>query len=58
MVWYLDGKEVHRLGNFFGNVPAYFLITPEIGGNWPGPTSGQTVWPMAMDVDYVRIYSR
>ncbi|MEZ5411996.1 MAG: family 16 glycosylhydrolase [Acidimicrobiales bacterium] len=58
VVWYLDGKEVHRLGNFFGTVPAYFLITPEIGGNWPGPTSGQTVWPMSMDVDYVRIYSR
>lgn len=58
VVWYLDGKEVHRLGNFFGTVPAYFLITPEIGGNWPGPTSSQTVWPMSMDVDYVRIYSR
>lgn len=57
VVWYLDGVEVHRMNNFIGTTPNYFLISPEVGGNWPGPTSGATRWPMSMDVDYVRIYS-
>jgi len=58
VVWYLDGREVHRMWNFVGNDPSYFLISPEIGGNWPGPTDGATRWPMTMEVDYVRIYSK
>ena len=58
VVWHLDGVEVHRMWNFVGDKPVYFMISPEIGGNWPGPTSQQTTWPMAMDVDYVRIYSK
>lgn len=58
VVWYLDGVEVHRMRNFIGNTPNYFLISPEIGGNWPGPTNGSTRWPMSMEVDYVRIYDK
>ncbi len=58
VVWYLDGQEVHRMWNFIGTAPVYFLISPEIGGNWPGPTGPATTWPMSMEVDYVRIYQR
>lgn len=58
VVWYLDGVEVHRMRNFIGSAPNYFLISPEIGGNWPGPTNGSTRWPMSMEIDYVRIYNK
>ncbi|MGI9486482.1 MAG: glycoside hydrolase family 16 protein [Geminicoccaceae bacterium] len=56
MRWFLDGNEVRRVPNFITDNDLYFLISPEIGSNWPGPTDGTTVWPMEIEIDYVRVY--
>ena len=56
MIWYLDGKEVRKHANYVDE-DMYFLIAPEIGGNWPGKPNGNTTWPMEVEVDYVRVYS-
>ena len=34
----------------------YVLVSPEIGGDWPGSPDGSTVWPMELELDYVRAY--
>lgn len=55
MVWYVDGVERKRISNYV-HEPLYWLISPEIGSNWPGSPDGTTVWPMEAEIDYVRVY--
>jgi beta-glucanase (GH16 family) len=38
--------------------PFFVLLNVAVGGDWPGPPDGTTVFPQAMLVDYVRVYSR
>jgi hypothetical protein len=33
------------------------LLNVAVGGNFPGPPNAGTVFPVTMDVDYVRVYS-
>jgi len=35
----------------------FLLINLAVGGVWPGPPDGTTVFPSELDVDYVRIYT-
>ena len=35
----------------------YILLNVAVGGNWPGSPDGSTVFPVTMEVDYVRVYS-
>jgi beta-glucanase (GH16 family) len=37
--------------------PFYILLNLAVGGNFPGPPSASTVFPVSMEVDYVRVYS-
>jgi beta-glucanase (GH16 family) len=37
--------------------PFYILLNVAVGGNFPGAPDGSTVFPVTMEVDYVRIYS-
>lgn len=37
--------------------PFYILLNVAVGGNFPGPPDGGTEFPVAMEVDYVRVYS-
>lgn len=37
--------------------PFYILLNVAVGGNWPGSPDGGTVFPVTMEVDYVRVYS-
>lgn len=39
------------------NQPFYILLNVAVGGNFPGPPNASTVFPVTMDVDYVRVYS-
>jgi beta-glucanase (GH16 family) len=55
LVWYVDDVERKRIRNFIDK-PMYWLLSPEIGGNWAGSPDGSTVWPMEAEVDYVRVY--
>lgn len=34
----------------------HLLLNLAVGGNWPGNPNGSTVFPQAMEVDYVRVY--
>ena len=35
----------------------YILFNVAVGGNWPGSPDASTVFPVTMEVDYVRVYS-
>jgi len=58
MRWFLDGEEVRRRPSLELDKALYFLISPEIGGKWVGAPTGGTKWPMEIELDYVRIYSK
>ncbi len=36
----------------------FIILNVAVGGDWPGPPDGSTVFPQAMLVDYVRVYKR
>jgi beta-glucanase (GH16 family) len=57
IVWYVDGKETQRRKNFVFT-PMYLLYTPAVGGFWPGQVDPNLQFPVRMEVDYVRIWSR
>jgi beta-glucanase (GH16 family) len=38
--------------------PFFLLLNVAVGGDWPGPPDGTTVFPQSMLVDYVRVYSK
>lgn len=35
----------------------YVLLNVAVGGNWPGAPDDDTIFPVRMEVDYVRVYS-
>jgi len=35
----------------------HILLNVAVGGNWPGAPDASTVFPVTMEVDYVRVYS-
>lgn len=37
--------------------PFYLLFNVAVGGNWPGPPTAGTSFPITMEVDYVRVYA-
>ena len=55
MIWYLDGIEKKRMENFVDQ-PMYFLLSPEVGGNWTGLPDQSSAWPTVCEVDYIRFY--
>lgn len=46
-----DGFEVFHK-------PFYIILNVAVGGNWPGPPDGTTVFPQKMTVDWVRVYQK
>ena len=57
MEWWIDGLKRMSCDNFVpSGFPMHFMISPEVGGTWPGDPDGTTVWPMEAEIDYVRIY--
>lgn len=37
--------------------PFYLLLNVAVGGNWPGSPNATTVFPVTMEVDWVRVWS-
>lgn len=58
MRWTCEGRIVREQPNFVTDKEFYFLISWEIGSEWPGPTDASTPWPGEIELDYVRIYRR
>ena len=58
IVWYVDGIERYRFEDA-GDItsePMYLLLNLAVGGDWPEPPDGSTVFPNDMLVDYVRVW--
>jgi beta-glucanase (GH16 family) len=59
----MDGRNYLRYNNqgtgrdqWPFNGPQYLLLNIAVGGDWPGPPDATTVFPLRMEVDYVRVY--
>jgi beta-glucanase (GH16 family) len=67
MRWYVDETLYSVQNDWFTDdnepfpapfdQPFYILLNVAVGGNFPGPPNPATVFPVAMEVDYVRVYS-
>jgi len=55
-------KSTHQAnvtsGTYPFNSPFFFIFNVAVGGNWPGPPDGTTVFPQRMFVDYVRVFQK
>jgi beta-glucanase (GH16 family) len=66
MRWYVD-DILFAMQNNWSTTSASFpvpfdqsfhiLLNVAVGGNWPGAPNANTVLPVTMEVDYVRVYS-
>jgi beta-glucanase (GH16 family) len=64
--FYVDGNPYQTLtpadftpdGVWVFDKPFFMLLNVAVGGDWPGPPDGTTVFPQQMSVDYVRVYRR
>jgi beta-glucanase (GH16 family) len=64
--WYVD-DVLYSMKNHWSSSAAAFpapfdqhfhiLFNVAVGGNWPGAPNSDTVFPVTMQVDYVRVYS-
>jgi beta-glucanase (GH16 family) len=45
-------------GTWVFNHRFFLILNVAVGGDWPGPPDGTTVFPQTMLVDYVRVYKR
>ena len=64
--WYVD-DVMYSMQNSWSSTAApypapfdqdfYILLNVAVGGNWPGSPDASTVFPVSMEVDYVRVYS-
>ncbi len=69
--WYVDGIHYFTLtsGDWYSDGAPYddrapydqrfhFLINIAVGGDWPGPPDGSTVFPQELVADWVRVYQQ
>ena len=64
--WYVDGV-LYSAQNFWNSTSApypapfdqsfYIVLNLAVGGDWPGSPDAATVFPVTMEVEYVRVYS-
>ncbi|HVZ95367.1 MAG TPA: family 16 glycosylhydrolase [Chitinophagaceae bacterium] len=45
-------------GNYPFNAPFFLIFNVAVGGDWPGPPDGTTIFPQRMFVDYVRVFQK
>jgi len=64
--WYVDGvlfamrNSWSSTGGAFPapfDQPFYIIFNVAVGGNWPGSPNASTVFPVTMEVDWIRVYS-
>lgn len=59
IVWYVDGVETRRFTEgAIAAQPMYVLFNLAIDGNWPQSPDDNTVFPSALEIDYVRVYRK
>ncbi|RKN06126.1 glycosyl hydrolase family protein [Streptomyces radicis] len=53
----VDRAELERtVGPWVFDHDFFLILNTAVGGDWPGPPDGSTVFPQRMRVDYVRVY--
>jgi beta-glucanase (GH16 family) len=59
IIWHMDGIQYYRIDLISAlselQEPHFILFNLAVGGNWPGYPDNTTVFPQAMNVDYVRV---
>lgn len=60
IVWYIDGIERKRFSEAanIADEPLYLLANLAIGGDWPGDPDEKVVWPVQMQIDYIRVWEK
>lgn len=59
IVWYVDGVETRRYTEGANpDQPMYVLFNLAIDGDWPQSPDENTVFPSALEIDYVRVYRK
>ncbi len=67
MRWYVDGEHYQTQKSWYSKSAAFpapfnqrfhMILNVAVGGNWPGNPDDKTVFPQAMVVDYVRVYTQ
>ena len=58
ITWYVDGTQTCSTTQGINTNPVFLMMNTAVGGvgSWPGAPNSSTVFPNAMDVDYVRVY--
>lgn len=61
--WFVDGVQYHAVNISPGSMsefraPHFIMFSLAVGGDWPGPPDGSTVFPAYLYIDYVRVYQR
>jgi beta-glucanase (GH16 family) len=57
IIWYFEGRQVASTRTPGGaNKPMYLIVNLAVGGNWPGSPDESTLFPAALEVDYIRVY--
>lgn len=64
--WYFDGRlyQTRTAAEMVNNMrwvfdhPFFIILNVAVGGYWPGKPDATTVFPVRMEVDYVRVYER
>jgi beta-glucanase (GH16 family) len=58
--WHLDGAEMYRRDGLPSGLgqPMYMLAGLMVGGDWPGSPDGETQFPAALGIDWVRAWQR
>lgn len=66
MRWYVDDMHYFTKNNWSTHgaaypapfdQPFYILLNVAVGGTWPGSPDSSTIFPVSMEVDFIRVYS-
>jgi beta-glucanase (GH16 family) len=58
LIWRFDGREVKRVRANVPTEPMFLLVNLAVGGRWPGNPGAGTHFPVAYEIDYIRVYQQ
>lgn len=65
ITFFVDGRPVYHYNPKEKNdktwpfhLPEYFILNIAIGGNWGGPDVDNAIFPVKMDVDWIKVYQK
>lgn len=57
-LYFTAGQDVTKGNVWAFDHPFYMLLNLAVGGTWPGSPDGSVQFPVEMQVDYVRVYTK